>query len=112
LIGRKGNSTVNNSYWNIQTSGQSSSAGGFPRTTAQMTYPYDSNTYVDWDFSNVWEEDTENTNGGYPYLLPPSPPEDLRGGPAPKSVEEGGGFFHYVLISEDGEILDSGIINN
>lgn len=112
LIGRKGNSTVNNSYWNIQTSGQSSSAGGFPRTTAQMTYPYDSNTYVDWDFSNVWEEDTENTNGGYPYLLPPSPPEDLRGGPAPKSVEEGGGFFHYVLISEDGNILDYGVINN
>jgi hypothetical protein len=49
--------SINNSYWNTQTSGQASSAGGTGRTTAQMTYLYDQNTYVDWDFLYTWVED-------------------------------------------------------
>jgi len=112
LIGKKEDtSVVNYSYWNTQTSGYSSSAGGLGRTTTQMTYPYDSNTYVGWDFENVWAIDP-TINDGYPYLLPPAPSGGLRGEPALKGVEEGGELFPYVLISEDGEILDSGIINN
>lgn len=113
LIGYKSpDSHVDYSYWNTQTSGYSSSAGGLGRTTDQMTYPDYPSTYTDWDFSSVWAEDMEGTNDGYPYLLPSPPSVDLRGDPAPKVVEEGGEVFSYILISEDGNILDSGIINN
>lgn len=63
------NATVNHSYWNTQTSGETSSAGGEGRNTAQMTYPHAANTYVDWDFTDVWIADSTGTgNGGYPYL--------------------------------------------
>lgn len=106
-----GITTLLNNYWDntLHTYETDYGAG---RTTAQMTYPYDPSTYIDWDFSSVWAEDMEGTNDGYPYLLPSPPSVDLRGGPAPKVVEEGGGVFSYILISEDGNILDSGIINN
>jgi hypothetical protein len=56
-------------YWDIGISGQTTSYGGEGRTTPQMTYPYDTNTYVGWDFSNIWAYDTDHTiNNGYPYL--------------------------------------------
>jgi len=64
-----GDTTITNSYWNTQTSGQSTSAGGEGRTTADMTYPYNSsNTYIDWDFDNIWAIDPA-INDGYPYLI-------------------------------------------
>lgn len=69
LIGETWNSTFNNSYWNIETSGQNSSAGGLGRTTAEMTYPYATNTYAGWDFVNIWSEDVNHdNNNGYPFL--------------------------------------------
>ncbi|MDD5416924.1 MAG: GLUG motif-containing protein [Candidatus Aenigmarchaeota archaeon] len=72
LIGYK-SGTVTNCYYNSETSGQSDTGNGEPRTTAQMTYPYASHidgTYVDWDFSTVWAHDTSGTiNNRYPYLL-------------------------------------------
>lgn len=59
-----------NSYWNIETSGQSASAMGQGRTTAEMTYPYADNTYLGWDFENRWAADFYyDFNQGYPYLL-------------------------------------------
>ncbi len=34
-----------------------------------MTYPYAENTYVDWDFQEIWTEDPEfDVNEGYPWL--------------------------------------------
>lgn len=61
-------SQVINSYWNINTSGQTFSDGGEARTTAQMTYPYFL-TYMDWDFDNTWIGDYKyDLNDGYPYL--------------------------------------------
>ncbi len=64
------NATVVNSYWDMETSGQSTSAAGEGRTTDEMTYPYAENTYVDWDFEEIWAEDmNHNINGGYPYLI-------------------------------------------
>lgn len=58
------------SYWNVDTSGQEASDGGKARDTAEMTYPYSSDTYVDWDFSSDWAHDTEHlVNDGYPYLI-------------------------------------------
>jgi hypothetical protein len=59
---------VNSSYWNTETTGQSTSAGGESRTTSEMSYPY-SNTYLDWDFTYIWaNDDTFSINNGYPYL--------------------------------------------
>ena len=60
---------VFSSYWDIETSGQDASSGGYARTTEEMTSPYDSDTYVDWDFNLVWGEDFDyELNDGYPYL--------------------------------------------
>ena len=55
-----------NSYWNTETTGQSTSAacpnGG--RTTAQMV---ESANYQNWDFSSIWGINP-SVNNGYPYL--------------------------------------------
>ncbi len=62
--------TITNCYYNSETSGQSDTGKGEPRTTAEMTYPYDTSenpTYVDWDFVDVWDIDAD-TNEGYPFL--------------------------------------------
>ena len=63
------NSTVENSYWDTIASGINNSDGGSPRTTTEMTYPYDANTYEGWDFTGIWEHDsTYELNLGYPLL--------------------------------------------
>lgn len=65
---------VVNSYWDIEFSGVEARdtdilAGIEGRTTAQMTYPYGEDTYVDWDFDNIWKADVNyEYNNGYPYL--------------------------------------------
>lgn len=60
---------VNNSYWDTETSDQGASAGGEGRTTTEMTYEYAANTFVGWDFDDVWYEDNDYTkNDGYPGL--------------------------------------------
>ena len=66
----QGTGTINVSFWNTETSGNSGSAGTVSgRTTAEMTFPYASNTYSGWDFAAIWIEDTDGTvNQGYPYL--------------------------------------------
>lgn len=61
------NSYLYNSYWNIETSGQTTSDGGEGRTTAEMINPDYDSTYVSWDFENIWKIDPL-LNGGYPYL--------------------------------------------
>jgi hypothetical protein len=56
-------------YWDMVVSGQNSSAAGIGKTTEEMTYPYGANTYVGWDFDNVWKHDYDHSkNDGYPYL--------------------------------------------
>ena len=57
---------ISNSYWNTETSNQSTSAGGEGRITAEMTYEFVSNTYLGWDFDNIWKDD--GINGHYPCL--------------------------------------------
>ncbi len=70
IIGRLSSGTVTNSYFDTEVSGQINCAGGIGRTTEEMTYPYDSDTYVNWDFDEIWQEDTNGTlNGGYPFLI-------------------------------------------
>jgi len=54
------------SFWNTETSGMSSSAGGDGKTSTQMK---DQSSYPDaWDFTNVWAIDA-NINEGYPHLM-------------------------------------------
>jgi hypothetical protein len=60
--------TIQNSYWDTQSTEQNSSAGGAGRLTSQMTYPYAAGTYTNWDFTNVWAPDVNGINNGYPYL--------------------------------------------
>ncbi len=58
-------------YWDTMTTGQNASGEGEGRTTAEMTYPYDTSlntTYSGWNFNTVWVHDTKGNNGGYPYL--------------------------------------------
>ncbi|MBW6515131.1 MAG: hypothetical protein K0B81_00765 [Candidatus Cloacimonetes bacterium] len=68
FIGHQFGTTFTNCYWDMETSGQPSSAAGEGRTTEEMTYTYAANTYVDWDFINTWKADPQYLNDGYPYL--------------------------------------------
>ncbi len=56
---------VEDSYWDTQTSGQSTSAGGEGKTTTEMKTQA---TFANWDFATIWGIDP-GTNDGYPYLL-------------------------------------------
>jgi trimeric autotransporter adhesin len=68
LVGSSSSGSVINSYWDIETSGQISSAGGEGRTTIEMQIPHNDSTYVGWDFENIWIEAMIVDYGNYPYL--------------------------------------------
>ncbi|QIM47684.1 filamentous hemagglutinin N-terminal domain-containing protein [Pusillimonas sp. DMV24BSW_D] len=58
---------VTNSFWDVQTSGKSSSDGGIGKTTVEMQNPF---TFISsgWDFSSTWAKSNSNENGGYMML--------------------------------------------
>ncbi len=67
-------SAINNSFWDIESSMKTTSAGGTGKTTAYMHVP---STFADagWDFINETNNGSEdiwginpNDNGGYPFL--------------------------------------------
>ncbi|MCD4791372.1 MAG: T9SS type A sorting domain-containing protein, partial [Bacteroidales bacterium] len=65
------NATVTNSFWDTETSGQSSSAGGTGKNTTQMQTQ---STFTGWDFTGStcgtdynWEINSTDNNG-YPHL--------------------------------------------
>ncbi len=62
LVGYLISAIVTQSYWDIETSGQTISDGGTGKTTEQM---YRQATFVDWDFNNIWEIDEDRD---YPKL--------------------------------------------
>ena len=70
LVGRNGCchravGTITSSFFDSLTSGQNDNSGkGTPRNTLQMKTQ---NTFVDWDFENIWGMNA-NINNGYPYL--------------------------------------------
>ena len=102
LVGYKSGAITSSCYWDVQTTGQTSSAGGEGRTTDEMTYPYSSNTYVDWNFTGVWAEDSDYmVNYGYPYLLDCVPPNVVEGeGETPfegEQMPEGEGEDEVIL---------------
>ena len=51
-------------YYDSDTSGQSDSNKGTPKSTAEMKSQA---TYSGWDFDNVWGMNPSE-NGGYPFL--------------------------------------------
>ncbi|MDP4115645.1 MAG: LamG-like jellyroll fold domain-containing protein [Bacteroidota bacterium] len=62
LVGQK-SGTVTLSFWDTQTSGQSTSSGGLGETTAEMKTLA---TFTGWD-NAIWNMDA-GINDGYPYL--------------------------------------------
>lgn len=52
--------TISGCYWDTESSGNATSAGGTGKTTAQMM---DESTFADWNFDTVWDIGT-----GYPFL--------------------------------------------
>ena|GEM_PF-6024939 len=72
LVGSTGEySTCNNSYWDVQKSGQAHSAGGEGRLSNEMIYPHNTNTFVGWDW-HIWKPDMDHSiNNGYPYFRDP-----------------------------------------
>ncbi|MBN2377004.1 MAG: hypothetical protein JXD22_11415 [Sedimentisphaerales bacterium] len=55
----EGNASIQNCFWDTQTSGTATSAGGTGKTTAQMQTQ---STFTNWDFNTVWGM------GTYPVL--------------------------------------------
>lgn len=49
--------TVDASYWNTQTSGHTSSAGGEGRTTQEMQGGGARPIFTGWDFASIWKQD-------------------------------------------------------
>lgn len=77
LIGYQCGATITNSFWDIETTGQATSAGGIGKTTLEMQ---DINTYLNagWDFVDEVTNGTEDIwaiqpelNLGYPYIVGP-----------------------------------------
>jgi hypothetical protein len=66
LIGAPAGANAQNSFWDINTSGRNTSAGGEGKTTAEMKT---ASTFVNagWDMMTTWIIDGVN-NTGYPYL--------------------------------------------
>jgi len=63
--------TVSNSFWDTETSGQSTSGGGTGKTTVEMKTQL-TFTIAGWDFTNIWAMNA-GINDGYSFLLNNSP---------------------------------------
>lgn len=63
LVGlHEDSSAINNSYWNVETSGINSSGHGLGLTTAQMVQK---SSFAGWDFDDIWENIEGET---FPWL--------------------------------------------
>jgi len=63
LVGTNSDAAPANSYWDTQTSGQATSAGGTGLTTAQMKTQ---SSFTGWDFTDTWR--IVEGSSYYPYL--------------------------------------------
>lgn len=69
LAGSDSQAAIEFSYWDTVSSELLISAGGYGRTTEEMSYPHHENTYVHWDFQSIWQSDSNySMNAGYPFL--------------------------------------------
>lgn len=71
LVGNIYLSSVTSSYWNKETSGMNTSAGGEGKTIAQMVAQ---TTFNNWDFTDVWQIEEGSS---YPYLKWQGSPSDF-----------------------------------
>jgi hypothetical protein len=120
LIGQSSVADAIDCFWDTQTSGQPTSAGGSGRTTAEMTYPHASNTFDTWNFIHLWAEDAAySKNDGYPFFGFPSEYsspnlviEDGNAGcfDSEDKVILAGGGTHFLL--ESGASLDLAAVNS
>ncbi len=67
LVGRSQQSSSSNSFWDVETSQQNSSAEGTGQNTVAMTTK-ETFTNAGWDFDNIWSIDPM-INDGYPFLI-------------------------------------------
>jgi hypothetical protein len=65
LIGDVNAAVVEDCFWDVNTSGEPNSAGGTPKTTAEMK-SRSTFTEAEWDFVEVWDIGENQT---YPFLL-------------------------------------------
>ncbi len=71
-------SDITGCYWDIDATDLHWTSYAESRTTDEMTHPYAVNTYVGWDFENVWGEDEYyDLSLGYPYLWWQDPPDEF-----------------------------------
>jgi hypothetical protein len=108
FVGRIGDLyEINNCYWDTLTSGQSSSAGGYGKTTAEMRQQA---TYNSWNFNSIWGI-TESVN--YPYLVQPRKIHnmisfvyntDVAGASAFKTLLQGRGYL--VIFVPKSSVVD------
>lgn len=61
LVGDNDSGAVNNSYYDLEVTGQSDNGVGSPQTTEEMKTP---GTYLNWDFDTIWMINV----GDYPRL--------------------------------------------
>ncbi|MFW6038402.1 MAG: GLUG motif-containing protein, partial [Candidatus Saliniplasma sp.] len=83
LVGRNwAGGEVENSFWDIDTSGLEESGGGTGLTTDEMTGENAPNNMQGFDFDDTWEtvieDDEDTTNDGYPILQGLDREEQLR----------------------------------
>jgi hypothetical protein len=71
LVGYNDGGSVISSFWDTETSGQTTSAGGEGKTTAEMKQI---NTFANWDFVETWGIEDNQT---YPFLKLIYPVGDL-----------------------------------
>jgi uncharacterized repeat protein (TIGR02543 family) len=92
LVGNGDDETVTGCYWDKDTSGQSTSAGGTGKTTVEMKQQM---TYAGWDFDTIWGIEA-GKNNGYPFLkwqgyeaepTAPSAPQNFTATPGDGQVE-------------------------
>lgn len=106
LAGSSGDGLVSDSFWDTETSGQATSAGGGAgRTTVQMKT---ASTYTGggWDLDYDWDID-EATNDGYPFLRSYLGEHDYNGDGLPDDLQ--GGISSYINpITDKRVVIDVG----
>lgn len=123
LVGTTGNSGTDvASFWDTETSGQTTSAGGTGLTTAEFqdTQGFFDRTSADWDYLNDW---APGTQGQHPLNLTTSPvvfvqPDDLASvqyGQTDTASTTGtvsGGAAAYVFGAEGDTLDTSGLLSD
>ena len=97
LVGCNYGGPIISGFWDVNTSGWTTSDGGMPKTTAEMKTK---STFTDagWDFVNIWDI-CEGTN--YPRLVWQIPPADW-------VCPDGVGFEDFRYLAGEWAIPDNG----